>query len=60
LNKSNLEVNINVSADKISIKKRKGTITPSAIEPSDVINAIILGLMLGDFSAERYTKNGGT
>jgi len=35
LNKSNSEENINVSAEKIPIKKRRGPITPPAIEPSD-------------------------
>lgn len=42
------------------IIKRKGPVTPSATEPTENLKEIIIGLMLGDLSAERYSTNGNT
>jgi hypothetical protein len=46
--------------EPLTIRKRKGPVTPFASEPTDHLKEVIFGLMLGDLSAERYSSNGGT
>ena len=49
-----------ISIRFISDKRIKGPKTPLVIEPNDYLRQVIVGLMLGDLTAERSFLNGNT
>jgi hypothetical protein len=51
-----VEILFNISSKQTEIKRRKGPINPSATKPSDEINEMTIGLMLGELYAEIFKQ----